>query len=267
MAGYVAVFDGRRVRLNAADEREARAEVRAILGRMSYEELPDSVDVFLGNRWEFSIHAPLHISVSYGPYSDEHGRVYRGPVRRVSTIREGEVEEHCPGCGSTGIRKGSDDGERCCGICGCRFRLDEEPPEGTPLYLVDQEDGYGKVVPYDRVFDGLADIYDELDPVRTEYPARDYFGPGYDTLSDYALEDNDPQSALDRSQWDYSLYLTEADYLLDRQLNGLEVGESYKFPDYPVKVTRVQNRRSRKKGRRQGLFRRSQRWPPTGRST
>lgn len=253
MAGYVAIAgDGTRTGFDARDDDEARYKVRRMLGQLPCESCPGRVDIYRDGELISTIHAPLSINASYGPHSGEHGRMYRGPVRKVSTIFEGDVAEHCPRCGSTEVYATSHDGGRCCERCRCCFRLDDGAPEGSPLYLVDQEGGYGRVVPYDRVFDGLADIYDELDPVKTEYPARDYFGPGYDTLSDYALEDSDLQSALDKGQWDYSLYLTETDYLLDRQLNGLGVGESYKFPDYPVKVTRVQNRRSKKKGRKKG---------------
>lgn len=244
MASYVAVdSDGKRTGFNASDDSEARAKIRAELGRTPYERYPDHVDLYRNGVLVDTIHEPLDTGVSYPPYSDEHGRMYRGPVRKVSILWKGDVAEHCPRCGSVQVHRASGEGDWYCTSCGCRFRLDDEPPEGRPLYLVDQEGGYGKVVPYDRVFDGVADVYDDLDPVKTEYPARGYFGPGYGTLEDYEMEDDDAPSAEERSQWNYSMYLTEADYLMDRQLNSLGVGDSYKFPDYPVKVTRVQNAR------------------------
>ena len=183
------------------------------------------------------------------------GKYYDGPIEEIEPTYGSpyRMRDYCPRCSHSDIKKvkTTEDSEGhkviCyrCNTCGCNFCLPANPYHHRynrnakykmSGYFADDEDKvYGRNEIKDEAYHAIMDHRDHHSVTETAYRLYEdmYLPPGDEDpdgewMSD--LEGDAPWVEADHMQW--RGYLDE-----------MKVGESYQFPDFDLKVTRVANAR------------------------
>ncbi len=173
------------------------------------------------------------------------GRYYRGPITGTTPTygHPYMADDHCASCGSTDVSKPSyKDGAKTfkCNRCGRRTRLaNAATNNGEAVYEI-RVNGYAERESLRRydVEEALWDVLVNLDAHYASEKASQYYGSYYDRLMDGDSADQGEALALDSDiMWINKDLAQNGGYV-----SGLEVGEEYNLPDFPVTIARLGDR-------------------------
>ncbi len=177
-------------------------------------------------------------------------KYYRGPVTGINRgcSYPYDSDEHCASCGSTSVSSPSyRDGITSfrCNRCGRRTRISNEPPSVKARYDIVKE-GYTEreSLAFSKLDFALWEVLTDLDVHYLSEKASEYYGDYYDSLGDDMFED-DVGAAEERNSLEMDLpWVNKCMALEEGYVYGLEVGEEYNLPDFPVSVVRVEDAKS-----------------------
>ena len=172
---------------------------------------------------------------------------YRGPITGIEACYGYPymADDHCASCGSTKVSKPSHKNgietfrcDRCRRVTSVAFPA---VPDRDARYDILK---YGHVekesLTRDELDDSLWDVIMDLDAHYFSEKARDYYGAYYDELCDNEerFGDGSYQEEINDLEADVP-WVNKCMALNDGYVNGLEVGQEYNLPDFPVTVVRV----------------------------
>lgn len=169
-------------------------------------------------------------------------RYYRGPITGINRTYGSPYmsDFHCASCGSTSVSKPSyKNGARTfkCTKCGRKTSLASAPINGNDAVYEIRVQGYTEKdgVRLVNLQDELWRVLGDLDAHFASEKAHQYYGAYYDSA-----DESEALSLESDITWvNMSLALD------DGYVYGLNVGEEYNLPDFPVTVARVGDRSSK----------------------
>ncbi len=172
-------------------------------------------------------------------------RYYHGPITG-NYWGDYTADIHCASCGSTSVSKPSyKAGAKTfkCTKCGRKTKLAKAATNAKDAVYEIRVQGYTEKegLRRDDLEDNLWDVLERLDDHLASEVAHAYFGPYYDGASQIPKE---PDWAESRKLECDILWANKCMALDEGYVDGLEVGEEYKLPDYPVTIARVGDRTS-----------------------
>ena len=175
---------------------------------------------------------------------------YHGPITGIEACYgfPYSADLHCASCGSTKVSKPSyKDGMKSfrCNRCKKKTTLaTSATPDRDARYEI-RKNGYAEVecLTREELDDALWDVLMNLDASDLSSKARDYYGDYYDELWDNEerFGDGSYQKEVNDLEVDVP-WVNKCMALTDGYVDGLEVGESYNLPDFPVTVARIGDR-------------------------
>ncbi len=177
-------------------------------------------------------------------------KFYHGPITGIEACYgfPYSADPHCASCGSTKVSKPTyKDGMKSfrCNRCKKKTTLARSAaPDRDARYEIRKE-GYSEVecLTREELDDALWDVLMNLDAHYFSEKAREYYGDYYDGLLDNEERygDGSYQEEADDLEADVP-WVNKLMALTDGYVDGLEVGESYNLPDFPVTVARIGDR-------------------------
>ncbi len=157
---------------------------------------------------------------------------YRGPVTKLDPVGIYDVDDHCASCGSTDVRIVRPGAKTLtttirCSECGRVTKRDPIDLGGKARFsILVGGKTVKRSVPRRELEAALSDVMDGMGG-HSERIAREYLGRDYIELS--------KRYNIDRA----FLLIAENLALYDGYVDGLEVGEEYNLPGFPVSVVRT----------------------------
>ncbi len=190
-------------------------------------------------------------------------RFYSGPITGIEACYgyPYSADLHCASCGSTQISKPSyRNGVETfrCNRCKRVTVLSPYEVSGPDARYDVLKNGHVEMESLARkeLDDALTDVLYDLDDRYISGKASEYYGEYYDDLSDDDRV-NDPSYQDERNSLEGDLlFVNKLMALKDGYIDGLEVGEEYNLPDFPVSVVRVADASSASSNRRTAPARR-----------
>ncbi len=173
-------------------------------------------------------------------------RFYRGPITGIEACYgyPYTADDHCASCGSTNVSKPSyRDGIETfrCNRCKRVTALARYAEPDTDARYDILKNGHPDMesVARSELDEALAGVLTDLDDRYISDKAREYYGGYYDRLYDDDCI-NDVSCQEERSDLEGDLiFVNKLMALRDGYVDGLEVGQEYNLPDFPVTVVRV----------------------------
>ncbi len=191
------------------------------------------------------------------------GRFYRGPITGINRGYGSPYTSawHCASCGSTDVSKPSFRGPMRyfrCNRCGRRTRIYWDPYPGDARYDILRQ-GHPEMESLTRseLGEALWFVLTDLDARYLSDKASEYYGDYYEGLRDNADRSGDASYEEEINDLEGDVpWVNRSMALEEGYVDGLDIGEEYNLPDFPVTVVRVDdvdtfsaNRRTTSAGR------------------
>ncbi len=169
-------------------------------------------------------------------------KFYRGPITGILPTygHPYSADLHCASCGSTNVSKPSyKDGVRTfrCNKCNRKTRLAGATANSNEAMYEIRVNGYTEKEGLRRydLQDALWEVLTNLDAHYASEKAQQYYGAYYDRLMDGDSADQGEALALDSD----IMWVNRDLALNGGYVNGLNVGDTYELPDFPVSIARL----------------------------
>ncbi len=173
-------------------------------------------------------------------------RFYRGPITGINRGYGSPYTSdwHCASCGSTDVSKPSFMGPARyfrCNRCGRRTRIYWDPEYRDARYDILKQ-GHPEMESLTRaeLGEALWSVLTDLDARYLSDKAEEYYGGYYEGLRDGACRTGDASYEEEINDLEGDVPWVNRSMALDEgYVDGLDIGEEYNLPDFPVTVVRV----------------------------
>ena len=169
-------------------------------------------------------------------------KFYRGPITGILPTygHPYAADLHCASCGSTNVSKPSyKDGVKTfrCNKCNRKTRLAGSTTNSNEAMYEIRVNGYTEKEGLRRydLQDALWEVMTNLDAHYASEKAQQYYGAYYDRLMDGDSADHGEALALDSD----IMWVNKDLALNGGYVDGLNVGDTYELPDFPVSIARL----------------------------